>query len=216
MTQYNLCVSLGNIELVKIKEAISKHEFVEFRLDLLERNEKLFEAISLAKKSIVAFHKSPLHGGFYERSEALIKAIESGASYIDLDVEDEMVDVEEKAKKHFTKVIRSYHNHNETPNELELEKIIFHAKRNADLVKIATTINSYDDALLLLNLLKIHKDLIVVGMGEKGSIVRVLSPLLGGAWTYASLTEGFETAPGQLSAEIMSRFQSLLDSGDSE
>lgn len=214
MTQYNLCVSLGNIELGKIKEAISKHEFVEFRLDLLERNQKLFEIISLAKKSIVAFHKSPNHGGFYERSEALIKAIEAGASYIDLDVEDEMVDVEEKAKKHFTKIIRSYHNHNETPNELELEKNIFHAKRNADLVKIATKVNSYDDAILLLNLLKIHKDLIIVGMGELGSLVRIIAPLLGSAWTYASLSDGFETAPGQLSVETMSKFQQILDPGE--
>lgn len=214
MSEYPLCVSLGNIDSSRVKEAVGKYDFIEFRLDLLDRNERLFELVSYPKKSILTFHKSPSVASFYERSDALIKGIESGGLLIDLDYEDEMIDVEEKAKKHFTKLIRSYHNYTETPSEIELEKIIFQAKRSADFVKIATKVRTYDDALLLLNLLKIHKDLIVVGMGEIGSLVRILAPKLGSPWTYASLDTNLETAPGQIPVDTLSRFQELLEIGE--
>jgi hypothetical protein len=44
-----------------------------------------------------------------------------------------------------------------------------------------------------------------IAMGEEGLISRVLSPRAGAAFTFASLSEGSETAPGQVSA------RSLLD-----
>ena len=48
-------------------------------------------------------------------------------------------------------------------------------------------------------------------MGKKGRISRILSPLFGANFTYASIKEGLETASGQLSIEQFKRIYSLLD-----
>ena len=42
-----------------------------------------------------------------------------------------------------------------------------------------------------------------IAMGEEGLISRVLSPRAGAAFTFASLSEGTETAPGQVSARTL-------------
>jgi 3-dehydroquinate dehydratase len=47
-------------------------------------------------------------------------------------------------------------------------------------------------------------------MGEKGKMSRVFSPLMGGAWTYASLGKDRVGAPGQLTVpELKSVWEKL-------
>ncbi|MEM2960941.1 MAG: type I 3-dehydroquinate dehydratase, partial [Candidatus Bathyarchaeia archaeon] len=41
-------------------------------------------------------------------------------------------------------------------------------------------------------------NLVCFAMGENGLLSRILSPLFGASFTYASLERGLETAPGQI------------------
>ena len=68
-----------------------------------------------------------------------------------------------------------------------------------DIIKIATNvINDNDNIELVKLLINKDKDIIVLGMGEKGKITRIISPLLGGYLTFASV-DGNISASGQIS-----------------
>ena len=47
-------------------------------------------------------------------------------------------------------------------------------------------------------------------MGEVGRTSRLLSPVYGGAWTFAALESGGETAPGQMTIKEMRTVYELL------
>jgi 3-dehydroquinate dehydratase len=47
-------------------------------------------------------------------------------------------------------------------------------------------------------------------MGKAGRVSRLLSPIFGGFFTFASLGRGAETAPGQMSIEEMRAAYKLL------
>ena len=47
-------------------------------------------------------------------------------------------------------------------------------------------------------------------MGEAGKLSRILSPLCGGYFTYASLETGKEAAPGQISVQEIREIYSCL------
>ena len=104
-----------------------------------------------------------------------------------------------------TKLIVSYHNFNETPDDSVLESIFDKAvSKNADIVKIATKAVSLEDSERLLNFTernKRHKDLIVIGMGENGRTTRIYGPAKGSYLTFACLSEENATASGQMTVE---------------
>jgi 3-dehydroquinate dehydratase type I len=72
----------------------------------------------------------------------------------------------------------------------------------ADVTKIVTFANSWEDNLSTLSLIPFAKErrrkIVAFCMGEKGKISRIFSPFLGAAWTYASLNRNRVSAPGQL------------------
>ncbi|HEX7539055.1 MAG TPA: type I 3-dehydroquinate dehydratase, partial [Syntrophales bacterium] len=86
----------------------------------------------------------------------------------------------------------------------------------ADIVKIVTLANRVEDNLRVLELipqaLGVGQDIIAFCMGEKGRLSRVAAPLLGSCIGYASLEDGAESAPGQLTAERMKKILRLLES----
>jgi 3-dehydroquinate dehydratase len=47
-------------------------------------------------------------------------------------------------------------------------------------------------------------------MGKYGSLSRILSPLFGGLYTYASIRAGKEVAPGQISIENLRSIYTLM------
>jgi 3-dehydroquinate dehydratase-1 len=57
------------------------------------------------------------------------------------------------------------------------------------------------------------RSIIVIGMGAMGKITRIVAPLLGSPFTFASLGEGKETAEGQMAAEKMRKLMGELENG---
>lgn len=106
---------------------------------------------------------------------------------------------------HLQNKIISKHFYANTPKNLEeiFEKM---CQEKAFAYKIATFANSTLDALKVALLLKKYSQkvkMIALCMGEKGTLTRILSPVLGNFITFASLNNSTKTAPGQLSLSTL-------------
>ena len=66
------------------------------------------------------------------------------------------------------------------------------------MVKIIGWTDSIQDNLSYIKFNNEHPGNVSFGMGEKGVTSRILAPLSGALFTYASLDEGKELAPGQV------------------
>ena len=75
-----------------------------------------------------------------------------------------------------------------------------------DFVKVVSTARTLADNLAVLRVIEDHSlasNVVGIAMGEEGLVSRVLGPRSGAAFTFASFSEGSETAPGQVSAETL-------------
>lgn len=182
-------------------------DLIEIRLDYMEQIGDLGPLRKTAGVPMIATNRRPDQGGHSADSEAdriarLLQACESGFDYVDLEINTEGVDeITEKVKSLGAKVIVSFHDFETTPKKEFLEQIVQNElKAGADVCKIVGTSNSPGDNLTYLNLIRDNADVEIVsfGMGDAGILSRVLSPLIGGAFTYVSAETGRESAPGQL------------------
>lgn len=78
-------------------------------------------------------------------------------------------------------------------------------KRGANIIKISVMAKSFADTISIimlakeLELLKIPH--ILIAMGKKGALSRILTPTLGGSIMFAPLTSSKLSAPGQLTVK---------------
>ncbi|NYZ73654.1 type I 3-dehydroquinate dehydratase [Candidatus Micrarchaeota archaeon] len=220
-----ICVSIGERTAKGCMKALQGLAFAEVRLDMMEPSE-LTEAnvkmifsqaaspVSQKAKLIATCRPGKLDEN--ERKKLLGYAIASGAAYVDVEVEANdgyKAEIAAKARGKGCKVIVSYHNHKRTPPAEELKRIIeWCFESGADIAKIACMVQSEQDTARLLSLLDSDSRgrLVVVGMGQKGRLTRVVAPLLGSAFTYASSAGGKETAEGQISRETLEKMMEEL------
>lgn len=199
-----ICVSIAERTAEGCIKALEGLELAEIRMDAFEPNE-------LSQVNIRRIFSQPLRliatcrpgiRGEEHRRDALMDAIESGAAYVDIEVESDdglKSDIAAKARGKGCKVIVSYHNYKKTPPSEELRQIVeWCFQSGADIAKISCMAHSEKDNARLLGLLDLGRPLIVIGMGDRGRLTRVVAPLLGAVFTYASTSMGTETAPGQI------------------
>ena len=101
-----------------------------------------------------------------------------------------------RSKMSTGKTISTYHNYEETPENLEE---IFDAMPPADFYKISTFAKCTTDALRMLVFAKNKPHVAGMCMGPLGQITRILSPCVDNPFTFAAI--GKEAAPGQLQAQ---------------
>ncbi|MDI7261770.1 MAG: type I 3-dehydroquinate dehydratase, partial [Thermodesulfobacteriota bacterium] len=94
------------------------------------------------------------------------------------------------------------------PPQQEMEKICDRMIQfGVDIAKIVTFARSLEDNLNTLALIpyarKRKQEIVAFCMGEKGRMSRIFAPLMGAAWTYASLSKERASAPGQLTIREM-------------
>jgi len=162
----------------------------------------------------IACHRSPSEGGqgstdVSERLASLEEAVAVGAAFIDVEVA--MPDVRHRARQvaRNARLILSYHDFEGTPDAQALSDIVAREVQcGADICKLVTTCTSVDDNVRLLQLYRgvRQSELVAFGMGPMGALSRVLAPLHGASFTYASLADGHEPAPGQLPVEHLVAF----------
>jgi len=201
-----ICVSLGGVPFTTCLQLASAWPLVEIRLDLLRLDPERIEILAMQCRQWIATCR-PGNLTEHERTVLLAASIRSGAAYVDVEYEAEpayrqvLVDL---ARQHQCKVIISYHNFETTPDTDTLNRIIQHSVvMGADCVKIAVSANSPADCARVMALYSHHNHLVAFAMGETGKITRVAAPFLGAEFTFVSVDEAHQTAPGQLTASQM-------------
>jgi 3-dehydroquinate dehydratase-1 len=197
-----ICVALADMSYEQCLERVQNEAFVEFRFDLLNLGPiQVSELVRHAKRSIATFRPPKADTGM--RRDTLILAMQSGADYLDIELEAETSYRDEllkEARKQGTEVIVSHHDFDRTPPATELRDIAEACSAaGADVIKIACRANTYEDNRVLMAAYRYGKRMVVIGMGEMGRITRVAAPFLGAEFTFAAPDEGLATAPGQLS-----------------
>ena len=206
-----ICVSIGRTrhKMVTLEhQALAQKgaELVEFRLDYLSHLPDLGRLLKDRPTPVVitirrAEDKGRWRDSEEQRQTLLRQAIVQGVEYVDLEM-DIALQIRRYGK---TKRIISYHNFQETPEDLA----DIHAKMtklDPDIIKLATMANSPSDMVRMLQLVK-HSSVPTAGfcMGEFGMASRVLCGKYGSPLTYATFSKDRELAPGQLSFEEMKR-----------
>ena len=179
-------------------------ELVELRLDYVVRAINLKRLVDDRPCGVIIACRREQDGGRWERSEEerimlLRSAIAEGVEYVDLE-EDIAGQVPRFGK---TKRIVSYHNFEETPDDLrEIHDRC--ASHDADIVKVATTANSPHDNVRMLSLISESEvPTVAMCMGDMGIPSRILAGKFGAPFSYATFHKERALAPGQLSFQEM-------------
>jgi len=221
-----ICVSVGAAivgELaVKAEDALRYTDLIELRLDWLTPPIELSEVLDLIERlerkgEVVVTIRRKGEGGRNsypgeERSRILLESA-SIASYVDLEIffDNGVRRLVNEISGRKARIILSYHDFSSTPGLDKLRKIVAHAKDlGGDIAKVITYANEPRDNLVCLQLVSESKiPVISFCMGRFGILSRVLCPLMGSPFTYASLP-GEPLAPGQLSIEEVRKLWKLL------
>ena len=101
------------------------------------------------------------------------------------------------------KLIGSYHNFAETPEDLDKILNLLQSKK-FDVYKIVTYANSTLDTLRMLTFVKEKSkksNLVGICMGELGMPTRILGKIVGNTMNYTILHDSYSSAPGQVTLE---------------
>ncbi len=211
-----ICVSVSEPDAARCIKALKGLRFAEIRLDEMKVSADEVRAIFSSEIPLIATCR-PDGRSDAERKRLLLAAIDGGAAYVDVELEapaSYRKDILAAARKNACKAIISYHNYERTPERAELERIRDSCfDSGADIAKIACMANSNADNARLLGLLDTERKLVVIGMGKKGRITRVLAPLLGSEFTFASQEKGKKTAPGQIGMKELEKMLKVLADG---
>lgn len=190
----------GKFEEVKeaIRASSKEGEAIEFRLDLMGKIDlsHISKLKSECKLPVIFTLRKKSHGGHFkgnerEREEKLLELLSLKPDYVDIEYDSSFsgnINPE-------IKIISSYHNFDETPQNLE-EILTKMMESPAAIYKVATMAQSSLDAIRMLLLVKRHQNVAGMCMGKPGTITRILAPIVDSPLAYASI--GKETAPGQI------------------
>ncbi len=167
----------------------------------------------------IATNRRKDQGGYSRLSESdrvavILDAVEVGFEYADLELNTpELDELGSRVKALGGSLVISHHDFEGTPSAEELRETMSRmVERGADVCKIIGTAQSPRDNLTYLGLFGSSREggLVCFGMGLDGILSRVLSPLVGGEFTYASSHEGGGSAPGQLTLAEMREIYTLM------
>jgi 3-dehydroquinate dehydratase type I len=196
-------------------------DLIEVRLDRLKSIQNLADFSAATKLPLIATVKLQAENGFFagtetERQIVLFKSAECGFKYVDVDLAGSNIEkTVSKLKTVGAEPIVSFHKYDgslsldEMNRVLELEKA-----KGASVCKLVTTAKKIDDNLNALNFINANgskEKIVCFCMGNLGMVSRLLSPLFGAFFTFASLESGSETANGQMSIADMRKSYALLE-----
>jgi 3-dehydroquinate dehydratase type I len=214
-----ICVSISpknwteGLQLIEKAEA-AHADFIEVRFDHLENGLGLAELTAHGKKPKIATDKSPRKET--ERRQMLLNAAKSGFEYVDVELSAPRLQYLVKELKALgAKPIVSFHKFDGSLSISELNSILEREiSSSAEVCKIVTTAKHIEDNLTTLNFTSSASrkaKVVCFCMGELGKISRLLSPLFGGFFTFASLERGSETAAGQMTIQELKATYELLE-----
>lgn len=230
-----ICISIvaptTEAAVAQVERCSSLADCLELRIDqMADCDLEQLLAKRRIDKPIIVTNRRVDEGGIFpgterERIDLLKEAVALGADYVDIEARTDkplLRELTSHIKRHHgrTKWIISSHDFYGTPPTGVLKKRFDAcAETQADIVKICTYTHTMADNLRVLGIipyaLKRGQAIIAFGMGDQGRISRVMAPLLGAAWGYASVEKGAESAPGQLTIEEMRLISKILQNAES-
>jgi len=220
-----ICVSIlpkNNLEALSLIEQAEKAEanLVEVRLDYFEASRNLSELVKSTKIPLIATDKLVSEKGFFsgtetQRQQTLLNAAKNGFEYVDVDLSSpKHKETNDKLKPLGAKPIVSYHRFDGALSSSEMEAVLEQEiASGASICKIVTTAKKIEDNLTVLNFVSAISSkakLVCFCMGEQGKVSRLLSPMFGAFFTFASLEQGSKTALGQMTVQEMRTAYNLL------
>ncbi len=216
MKRPRICAVIVNNDLEAVKEVKPLVDLFEVRIDLI--GDGWQELVKQLKKPWIACNRRVDEGGRWDKGETrrieeLLKAIELGAEIIDIELRTRNLDEAVQKIKNRAKCLLSFHDLKGTPSLDRMREIVQRQlKAGADICKIITTAQSFEDNLTVLQLIVDFPQTRVVSfaMGPLGFASRVLCPLVGGDFTYASTEKGRESAPGQITVTDLRKLYEMM------
>jgi 3-dehydroquinate dehydratase type I len=200
--------------------AARKGLWAEMRLDYLEKPElpRLFRTLP---GPVIVTNRPRREGGRWAGEEKarlalLAEALKFGVQALDVEFSaDPGFRRDLFLRKGPTKLILSWHEFQETPEDEKLEEILTAMVREkAEILKLVTWARRPEDNLRVLGLIprarEAGKEIIAFCMGPLGKWSRLAAPLLGSYLSYAPLQAGKTSAPGQVTVNEMRRLFRLL------
>lgn len=204
--------------LLLIEKAEATHaDFIEIRLDsfkdCLENQRGLADLGAHGKTPKIATDKASRTAT--EHQQLLIIAAKSGFEYVDVELSASKLEgLVKEFKALGSKPIVSFHKVDGSLSVSELNSVLEREiVSGAEICKIVANAEKIEDNLTTLNFTSTASTkakVICFCMGELGKISRLLSPLFGAFFTFASLERGNETASGQLTIQEMKAAYKLL------
>ena len=209
------------------KEAVSLLKKLKGKVNLAEiwldqiRDLELKKLIKESPLPVIAVVKRPSDKGLFkgtykQMAELLTQADLAGAKYVDFpdSMPTKAFPRARKAVKK-AKIIISHHDFKKTPAlKNMLSRALKMRRMGADIVKIAVNARSHEDTftvIALAQLLQAEKiPHILIAMGEKGKLSRILTPHLGGTIMFAPISNKGSTAKGQLTVKELKYAWSLI------
>ena len=216
MKRPRICAVIVNNDLEAVSEVEPFVDLFEVRIDLI--GDGWQELVKQLERPWIACNRIADEGGSWEESEErrieeLLKAIELGADIIDIELRTSNLEKVVPIIKNKAKCLLSFHDLEKTPALDKMRGIIQRQlMARADICKMVTTAQSFEDNLTVLQLIaEFPKTRIVsFAMGPLGYTSRVLCPLVGGDFTYASIEKGRESASGQITARELRQLYEMM------
>jgi 3-dehydroquinate dehydratase type I len=217
-----ICVSIlpktvpQALRLIETAE-VAHADFIEIRLDCLEdcleNHRGLADLAAHGKTPKIATDKASRKET--EHRQMLIAAAKSGFEYVDAELSTPQLKFLVKELKALgAKPIVSLHKFDGSLSISELNSVLEREiSSGAEVCKIVTTAKQMEDNLTTLNFTSTASNktkVVCFCMGELGKVSRLLSPLFGGFFTFASLERGKETASGQMTIHEMKAAYEML------
>ena len=211
-----ICASIVENDLETIKSVEPFVDLFEVRIDIIGSGWK--NTIKNLEKPWLACNRRIEEGGSWRGSESgriseLLSAVELGAEIVDIELATPGVENMVREIKGKVDCLLSYHNLEGTPPLKEMQNIIRkQLAAGADICKVVTTARGVADNIAVLQLVRDfpEKKVVAFAMGDKGQISRVLCPLVGGYFTYASIKEGRESASGQMTVKELKDIYTII------
>ncbi|MFQ6085494.1 MAG: type I 3-dehydroquinate dehydratase [Candidatus Bathyarchaeia archaeon] len=195
-------------------------DLLELRADYLKERENLQDFLGSSSLPAILTVRRPEEGGVFEGNEderiaALLKWSGEGFEYVDVELStlgfSSLID---DLRRTGVKAIVSHHDMRSTPEVSKILRMVdAEIQCGADICKIVTRAKDEMDNLPCLTAVveaSKRTEIVCFAAGEAGRISRVLSPLLGARFTFASVTRGSESAPGQLTVrELRTIYKTL-------
>ena len=220
MNRPRICAAIVSDDLKAVKEVEPLVDLFEVRIDLIGNNWR--ELARQLKKPWIACNRLTEEGGSWRGNEAerikeLLSAVELGADTIDIELGTKTLGETVKMIKKRAKCLLSYHDLKGTPSHDKMREIVEgQLEAGADICKLVTTAQSFEDNLAVLQLISDFPKarVVSVAMGPFGFSSRILCPLVGGDFTYASIAKGKESASGQLTVRHLRAIYGMLKDGN--